>query len=176
MAYSIRIARELRGTILDIGGGGEGVIGRVYPGQVIAIDRLKEELQEAPDGPVKLVMDARTLAFCDACIDHATAFFAFLFMPASIHAEVAREVFRVLRPGGRFLIWDASFERADPFLINLAIDAAGQQLQTTYGVGREDSQDAQHFIAVLERAGFVLERLYRDDPVLAMEWKKPENG
>lgn len=175
MAHDIRLERAtLKGSILDIGGGGEGVIGRLYPGQVIAIDRLEEELREAPDGPVKLVMDARSLAFCDACIDHATAFFAFLFMPAADHAAVAQEVFRVLLPGGTFSLWDASLERADPFLIDLSIDAAGQRIQTTYGIYRDDRQDAAHFRNLLERAGFVPEQFVENDGVFFMRWKKPE--
>ena len=34
----------LKGSILDIGGGGEGIIGRLYKEQVIAIDNRQEEL------------------------------------------------------------------------------------------------------------------------------------
>ena len=45
----IRIDKTLAGKILDIGGGGEGVISRVYRQQVTAIDNLQEELNEAPD-------------------------------------------------------------------------------------------------------------------------------
>ena len=33
--------------MLDIGGGGEGVIGRLYGRQVVAIDNRQEELDEA---------------------------------------------------------------------------------------------------------------------------------
>jgi len=53
------------GLVLDIGGGGEGVIGQVVGKNVIAIDRRMDELQEAPDGPRKVVMDARHLGFPD---------------------------------------------------------------------------------------------------------------
>ena len=58
---NIVIEKEWNGRILDIGGGGEGIIGRVYTGQVTAIDNRAEELEEAPDGPCKLVMDAAQL-------------------------------------------------------------------------------------------------------------------
>lgn len=34
----IQLNRELAGKILDIGGGGEGIIGRLYGRQVTAID------------------------------------------------------------------------------------------------------------------------------------------
>ena len=36
------------GFILDIGGGGEGVIGQLKGNQVISIDPYKEELENAP--------------------------------------------------------------------------------------------------------------------------------
>ena len=55
---TVCIPKELSGRILDIGGGGEGVIGRVYGPQVTAIDVSVEELAEAPEGFEKLVMDA----------------------------------------------------------------------------------------------------------------------
>ena len=42
--------KELSGHILDIGGGGEGIIGRLYQKQVIAIDHRQEERDEAPGG------------------------------------------------------------------------------------------------------------------------------
>ena len=35
---------------LDLGGGGEGVIGRIYREWVVAIDTRQDELDEAPDG------------------------------------------------------------------------------------------------------------------------------
>lgn len=53
---------ETNGFILDIGGGGEGVIGQMKTKQVIAIDLYKSELKAAPDGPfLKVVMDATDL-------------------------------------------------------------------------------------------------------------------
>ena len=35
----ISLKKRLHGRILDVGGGGEGVIGRLYPRQVVAIDQ-----------------------------------------------------------------------------------------------------------------------------------------
>ena len=39
----IELKKELNGRILDIGGGGEGIIGRLYREQVVAIDNRQEE-------------------------------------------------------------------------------------------------------------------------------------
>ena len=63
--YMIILKHELEGSILDIGGGGEGTIGRLYGTQVIAIDNRQEELDEAPGGFEKVLMDARSLDFPD---------------------------------------------------------------------------------------------------------------
>ena len=46
----IELHKELIGTILDIGGGGEGVIGQLYGEQVVAIDNSQEELDEVETG------------------------------------------------------------------------------------------------------------------------------
>ena len=50
----ITLAQEMKGFILDIGGGGEGIIGRVYGHQVTAIDKCQDELDEAPGGYQKI--------------------------------------------------------------------------------------------------------------------------
>jgi len=66
---------KAEGYILAIGGGGEGTIGRLKGSQVIAIDIRKIELEEAPDGPLKIIMDARDLQFLDNAFNTATSFF-----------------------------------------------------------------------------------------------------
>ena len=78
----ITLKKELTGSILDIGGGGEGIIGRLYGSRVTAIDNRQEELDEAPDTCTKLCMDATTLAFADESFDAVTAFYSLLFMTA----------------------------------------------------------------------------------------------
>lgn len=95
------------GYILDIGGGGEGIIGLLKGEQVVSIDTRRGELAEAPSGPLKIVMDARELQFLDESFHTATAFFTLMYVKEQEDCErVFQEVYRVLRPGGRFLIWD----------------------------------------------------------------------
>lgn len=68
-------ARQLSiGGILDIGGGGEGVIGLCYGEKVVAIDLRKDELEQAPDGPLKIVMDAKELSFLEDSFDAVASF------------------------------------------------------------------------------------------------------
>ena len=81
------------GHVLDIGGGGEGVIGRMKPKQVIAIDLSRRELEEAPEGPLKLVMDATDLKFLDRSFPTVTAFYMLMYVRAEADQQrVFREV------------------------------------------------------------------------------------
>jgi len=75
------------GFILDIGGGGEGIIGQLKGAQVVAIDPIRRELVESPAGPLKIVMDGSELKFLDATLQNVTAFFSFY-----VHVtEIARK-------------------------------------------------------------------------------------
>jgi ubiquinone/menaquinone biosynthesis C-methylase UbiE len=102
------------GYILDIGGGCRGTIGRIKPKQVVAIDISPKELKEAPPDFLKIVMDATDLKFLDNSFPTATAYYALMFMKPDIHEKVFSEMFRVLQPGGTFLIWDAVVPAATP--------------------------------------------------------------
>src|SRR5574341_2308941 len=54
------------GWVLDLGGGGEGIIGRIKGAQAVVIDLYSWGLKRTPPGPLKLVMDATDLKFIDA--------------------------------------------------------------------------------------------------------------
>lgn len=78
----LSLKKEWNGKILDIGGGGEGIIGRLYRQQVTAIDKRQEELDEAPNGFEKILMDATDLKYANETFDHVTCFFTLMFMDA----------------------------------------------------------------------------------------------
>ena len=148
------------GLILDIGGGGEGVIGQLKGRQVVAIDLSKQELDEAPGTPLlKIVMDARDLRFTDAAFPTATVFFTFMYIDPADHEKVFREIYRVLQPGGRLLVWDPVFPtRQDPaqanILFPLRVKLPAKEINTGYGVRFREGQGAEHFVALAGKTGF----------------------
>jgi SAM-dependent methyltransferase len=147
------------GHIVDIGGGGEGVIGQLKPRQTIAVDLIKRELEEAPPGPVKIVMDARDLKFLDDAIPTLTAFYCLMYVAETDHAKVFSEAHRVLVPGGRFLIWDAMTpgKKAGKkwALFPLTVNLPGKQIKTGYGVPLGDQpHDPAYYSRLATVTGF----------------------
>ncbi len=150
---------QAEGLILDIGGGGEGVIGQLNGAQVVAIDIDERELLDAPPGPLKLVMDARKLTFVPDSFNTATAFFTFMYIKGPDHATVLQQVRRVLKPGGRLLIWDVNFRNRPPdkelALFTYTARLPGKEIRSGYGVHwPEGVQDLGYWVALGEKAGF----------------------
>jgi ubiquinone/menaquinone biosynthesis C-methylase UbiE len=149
------------GLILDIGGGGEGVIGQLKGRQVVAIDLLKRELEDAPGKPLmKIVMDARDLKFLDRSFSTATVFFTFMYIAGADHPKVFQELHRVLTTGGRLLIWDVIFpklpdETTGAAVFPLKIRLPDKEITTGYGVRwPEGEQGLAHYIELAREAGF----------------------
>ena len=174
---TIHLQRDIKGRILDLGGGGEGVIGRLYQERVTAIDIRQDELDEAPPGPTKLRMDARALDFPQASFDHVTAFYFFMYLPKEDHLQAMREAQRVLRPGGQLHIWDAVIEGEGLFVAELDIDLAGDMLRTGYGVQKPDpAQDEAHFLVLAKAAGFLQKSKAQSEGQLCLRLEKPHGG
>ncbi|WP_234123671.1 class I SAM-dependent methyltransferase [Clostridium hydrogenum] len=155
------IGKEIQGDkILDIGGGGEGVIGVCYGKRVTAIDKRQEELDEAPEGPVKIVMDASNLTFQNDKFDAATSFFTMMFIDKADHKKVFNEVYRVLKSGAEFVLWDAVMPKMDSskndiFIIELEVNTPNKLIETSYGVLKKDyEQDLTYFKKLGIKAGF----------------------
>ncbi len=154
----IRLEPVLHGSILDVGGGGEGIIGRLYAQQVVAIDNRQEELDEAPDGFQKLLMDATDLQFADGTFDNVTFFFSLMYMDAGQQALAVGQAARVLKAGGALYIWDCEIASAwpAPFCLELEVLLPAGPLAVTYGVGKRDAQSQASILEICRAAGLSL--------------------
>lgn len=170
---------EARGLILDIGGGGEGVIGRLKGEQVIAIDPNRRELAEAADSRLKIVMDARDLQFLDSSFNNATLFFTLMYIKGADHPKVFSEAFRVLAPGGRLLIWAAVLprrldEERDIVAFHLLVRLPEEEVSTGYCTRwPEQELDLAYYVRLAEDAGFEVVGSGEKDRVFFLELRKP---
>ena len=154
---------EEKGYILDIGGGGggEGVIGQLMGKQVISIDKNKRELEEAPSDNLKIVMDATDLQFLDETFGTAVSFYTLMYMDSKTKQETINEVYRVLKPGGKFLVWDSEIPSEKPndkvefYVVPIEVKLSKKEIKSGYGV-RFVFQDKKLITEMCTKAGFEL--------------------
>ena len=161
---TVRVGDVFRDSdlILDLGGGGEGVIGCLRGRQVVAVDTRKDELLGTPAGPTKVVADARSLPFPDRSFEAATAFFFLMYVATRDRRQILEEAYRVLAPDGALHIWDVVIptpgKRArKTFVVPVRVDLPGRTIRTGYGVtwkGREMSAGA--IVETAHSVGFVV--------------------
>lgn len=175
----VTISKDISGEkILDIGGGGEGVIGQCYGDKVIAIDPSKAELEEAPDGPIKVVMDARKLGFLDNSFHAVTSFFTLMYIDKIDHKKVFSEIYRVLKCEGAFVLWDTKIPKYDGgakdiFVAKLSIEIPNKTLHTGYGVlWKGKQQDIEYYIKLGKEVGFKVAKRELNESVFKVEFKK----
>lgn len=156
---------DFTGPVLDIGGGGEGVIGQLLGRDVIAIDQRMDELLETTDGHHKVMMDARRLGFEGQLFPTLTAFFSLMYLPKrEDQIAVFMESQRVLEPGGSLHLWDVTLpeeplEGSDYFVVYLRYGVRGKQRGTGYGMRWPgEKRDAAHYTALAEQVGLTCVR------------------
>ncbi len=169
---------ESAGWILDIGGGGEGIIGLMFGSRVVAIDPIARELAEAPAGPLKIVMDGKELKFLDASFTTATAFFTFMYIPRPERIQVLREIHRVLAPGGRLHLWDveqcARTDRTKEVIVyRFSFKLPAQVVQTGYGTFWPDAPyGLKDYLEMAAAVGFEVASRHTHEHVLSLELLK----
>lgn len=80
-----------------------------------------------------------------------------MYIEKEYHTKVILEAYRVLGDNGNLHIWDSNINTANPFLVNLNIDANGTIINTIYGIYKEDAfQNKGYFKLICEEVGFNL--------------------
>lgn len=168
---------ETDGLILDIGGGGEGIIGKLNGQQVVAIDISKRELEETRNAALKVVMDATDLKFLRNSFDVCTALFSLMYVPKKKHLRVFKEAYRVLKDNGRFLIWDIKVRKLDKnydkSLAFLEFQLPNEKIETGYGV-KLQTQDGEHFKKLAQKAKFKIGKEWSKEETLHLQLYKSE--
>jgi len=171
-----------RGLILDLGGGGEGVIGQLKSSQVVAIDISRRELQEAGPGPIQLIMDGSLLGFREASFSTAACFFSLMYIPVRLHQRVFQEIHRVLQPGGKLYFWDMTLpaqENRDLDLplvaFRLSVNLPGQRIQTGYGTPWPSKKlGKEHYQTLAASCGLRIEHQQTSGMCFHIQWIKPQ--
>ncbi len=151
------------GSIIDIGGGGEGVIAQIGKDRVTAIDKLQAEIDEAIDKAPEanwMVANALNLPFENEEFNNATSFFSGMYMSNEDKRKVIKEIYRVISLGGELWIWDSKIDTdKERFLIVLTISLPGKEkFNTGYGT-KITKQDENMYKEYLEEAGFSIEEI-----------------
>ena len=154
---------DINGRILDIGGGGEGIIGQLKGNNVVSIDFRKSELEEALEAgdteSLKIIMDAKDLHFLDNTFDTITAFFSIMYIPKSDHKKIFKQIYRVLKQAGEFVIWDPIIpEKKDKnkelYVVLIEVQIKNKKVKTGYGTQWNKEQDINYFINLVTNVGF----------------------
>lgn len=148
------------GRILDVGGGGKGIISQHSGDRVVAIDKRADELAETPDIGTKIVMDACQLCFLDEYFDNITCFYVLMYMDLRQIEQFLHEAHRVLKDGGTLWIWDAVIPanpKSDVFVAQLSVKVSGElTISTGYGVSWDKELSLKMIEEFCEREGFSL--------------------
>jgi len=124
-------------------------------------------------------MDATDLQFLDCSFSTATSFFTLMYIKGPDHVKVFNEVFRVLKPGGRFFIWDVIFPpRVDPekdvAVVSLLVKLPDEEITAGYGhLWPDEGRDLPYYVRLAEKAGFDVVSQRGEDRVSFLEVRKP---
>jgi SAM-dependent methyltransferase len=167
------------GRILNLAHGGEDILGKNASGQVIAINLSVDELADIAPDSLGIVMSPCDLKFVDASFDLAVAFFSMLFVGCGHYSQMFREIFRVLKPGGRFLFWEALIPKqgessADIVAIPVQVLSPAGPISAGYG-GLWPGQPFQPdgFEKLAQEAGFTVESRQSTEGYFFFEFLKP---
>ncbi len=149
-----------KGLVLDIGGGGEGLVSRIAGDKVCAVDYRISEIREAQihNPPANwFTADGRAVPFQDSTFDMATLWFSLGYMNEwSVKGAVLTEVHRTLKREGMLLIMASRIDCNEPRLI-FSVQFTlpdGTVSKTGYGVRGNQNQTIDRIVALVREVGF----------------------
>jgi len=169
------------GRILDVGGGGEGVIGQLKGKSVVAIDRRKAEFESGMKAgdteSLKILMDASDLKFMNNSFDIVSAFFSFMYMNLEDLKKVFGEIFRVLKVDGELIIWDLNIPSRDKDakdFIGIYLDVViGEKIiNTGYGTHWVRERNLKDYLDLAASTGFKIEDQKTDGNTFLIRCRK----
>ena len=149
---------QLKGRILDIGGGGEGIIGQFAGPNVISIDPSERELKEAESDCVKIIMDGKDLKFLDETFDTIAIFFTMMYISRPDQKKVLKEAYRVLKSKGELFLWDLTIPDRpetdkDTYAVKLEVDIGKKKITTGYGTRWGKKYNLERYLDLGEKVG-----------------------
>ena len=156
------LLEKQEGSILDVGGGGEGTIAKACGRETVCVDIKKGEILEARSrGAVAnwVLCDACSLPFKDGVFDVATFFFSLMYIKTldKKHTVIV-ETRRVLKSSGSIYLWEAII-REKPDLSVVFVESIlpdRRKIYTGYGVrGKTEKEQNLELLSKLAfDAGF----------------------
>jgi ubiquinone/menaquinone biosynthesis C-methylase UbiE len=149
-----------KGLILDIGGGGEGLVSRIEGDRVCALDIKMSEIREAQihgHSSNWFVADGANPCFADQTFNIVTLWFSLGYMSDwNIKQAVLQAAYRALRKNGRLSIMASNIPEKTERLIFWATFTLpdGTLSRTGYGVRGGQNQTLPRVLDLVTEAGF----------------------
>ncbi|MBD3159517.1 MAG: methyltransferase domain-containing protein [Candidatus Lokiarchaeota archaeon] len=150
-----------KGLILDIGGGGEGIVSRIWRQRVCAVDIRMNKIREAHIYPVRntnwFLSDGASLCFESRAFGAVTQWFSLAYMRTwEKKREVIREAYRTLSTDGVLSILAAKIGgQYEKYILRVRFELPdGTISETGYGLMGEQTQSPEEAEEVLRDVGF----------------------
>ena len=148
------------GLIIDIGGGGEGLVSRIETSRVCAVDINLNKIRETMiygQASQWILSDGRMLSVQDERFNVATLWFSLGYIQdKNSKAQVLGEVARVLRRLGYISIIAAKITCSEPRFVMRALFhfPDGSVSKMSYGMDGKQKQDSKTVVELLQETGF----------------------
>jgi ubiquinone/menaquinone biosynthesis C-methylase UbiE len=149
-----------KGRIIDVGGGGQGLVSKIRGSRVCAVDIDMNKIREAQIYGLEaqwLLTDGRALSLKDSSFDTATLWFSLGFIRDwSAKEQVMDEIFRVLRSDGLVSILAANIDCSEErFVLRGQFSFPdGTISQMSYGLAGQQKQTIETVNALLKQVNF----------------------